>query len=108
VLWEVFESALRLADSDDPDARDYFIKAFDNVTGHRGVAWNLTVGLYWISPWTYATLDTRSRTYLEDKLTITVARNGNKHLPSGADYLELLESLGTRFEEEVYPVHSFP
>jgi 5-methylcytosine-specific restriction protein B len=107
-LWTVFESALRLADSDDPDARDNFIKAFDNATGRAGVAWNLTVGLYWISPWAYATLDTRSRRYLEDKLTMAVARNGNKHLPSGTDYLELLESLGTRFEEEVYPVHSFP
>ena len=108
VLWNVFEAALQFAESDDPDARANLINAFDKATGRSGVAWNLTVGLYWIRPWIYATLDTRSRKYLEDKLTLPIARNGHKHLPSGTDYLELLESLETRFAEEVYPVHSFP
>ena len=29
------------------------------------VAWNLTMGCYWIRPWHYTTLDTQSRDYLK-------------------------------------------
>ena len=107
-LWEVFAAALRFAKSDDPDAQSKFVEGFDEATSRCGVAWNLTVGMYWIRPWMFATLDTRSRQYLKGKLTIPIGRTGHKRLPSGKDYLALLESLGTRFTEENYPVHSFP
>ncbi|MGO8748814.1 MAG: McrB family protein [Thermoguttaceae bacterium] len=107
-LWEVFTAAVRYADSDDPGAPADFVKAFDEATGRHGVAWNLTVGLYWMRPWRFATLDKRSREYLDKKLVMSFGRNGHKNMPSAGDYLTLLESLETRFEEETYPVHSFP
>lgn len=108
ILWRVFGAAVDFAKSDDPDAQAAFIKAFDEATGMHGVAWNLTVGLYWIRPWDFATLDQRSRQYLEEKLSLPIGRSGHKHLPSAADYLTLLDSLETRFREEVYAVHSYP
>jgi 5-methylcytosine-specific restriction protein B len=86
------------------------VKAFDDATGRQGVAWNLTCGLYWIRPWVFASLDSRSRQYLENKLklAVTLGRHGHKHLPNAADYLSLLDSLEIRFTEEGFPVHSFP
>ena len=108
LLWQVFKATIDFAKSDDPDAQAAFVKAFDEATGRHGVAWNLTVGLYWIRPWDFATLDQRSRQYLEEKLSLPIGRNGHKHLPSASDYLTLLESLETRFREEVYAVHSYP
>ncbi len=107
-LWEVFCAAIRYADSDDPDAPTEFAKAFDEATSRHGVAWNLTVGLYWMRPWSFATLDKRSRDYLAAKLVMPFGRNGHKNLPSSSDYLTLLDSLETRFKEETYTVHSFP
>ena len=108
LLWQVFKAGVDFARSDDPDAQTAFTKAFDEATSRHGVAWNLTVGLYWIRPWDFATLDTKSRQYLEEKLALPIGRSGHKHLPSAADYLTLLDSLETRFREEAFPVHSYP
>ena len=40
----------KFADSDDDDTLTNFADAFDNANGRRGVAWNLTIGLYWSRP----------------------------------------------------------
>ena len=108
VLWSVFAAAIRFADSDEPDARSEFLKAFDEATGRAWVGWNLTAGLYWIRPWQFLPLDTRSRDYITGRLGLEIGRTGHKHRCSGTDYLKLLESLETRFKEDTYPVHSFP
>ena len=50
-LWGVFAAGITYADTDDDLAREEFAKAFDSANGRRGVAWNLTFGLYWIRPW---------------------------------------------------------
>jgi 5-methylcytosine-specific restriction protein B len=49
-LWGVFAAGIAYADTDDDLAREEFAKAFDSANGRRGVAWNLTFGLYWIRP----------------------------------------------------------
>lgn len=108
VLWSVFAAAIRFADSDDPEARPDFLKAFDEATGRNRVGWNLTAGLYWIRPWQFLPLDTRSREYTTGRLGLEIGRTGHKHRCSGTDYLKLLELLETRFKEDTYPVHSFP
>jgi len=108
VLWAVFAAAIRFADSDEPEARPDFIKAFDEATGRNRVGWNLTAGLYWIRPWQFLPLDTRSRDYITGRLGLEIGRNGHKHRCSGTDYLKLLELLEARFKEDTYSVHSFP
>ena len=66
------------------------------------------MGLYWIRPWSFLTLDGQSQEYINKKLNIEINKNGPKARCDANDYLELLESLETRFLEETYPVHSFP
>lgn len=107
-LWDVFAKAISLSDSDDTENRHGFIAAYDDVIERWGVGWNLTMGLYWIRPWTFPTLDSQSQRYISRKLNIPIALNGPKNRCTGGDYLALRDTLETNFQDETYPVHSFP
>jgi 5-methylcytosine-specific restriction protein B len=72
------------------------------------VAWNLTFGLYWCRPWSFLSLDERSRGYLADKLRLPLSWHGPKNRCSAGDLLQLITTLRQRFEEPDFPVHSFP
>jgi len=108
ILWEVFAKALNFSESDDADARTAFIEAYDNATKVWGVGWNITMGLYWIRPWNFPTLDSRSLKYISKKLNIQIGLNGPKGRCNANDYLIALDTLEARFQEDAYPVHSFP
>ena len=76
-LWEAFSQAIAFAELDDAaDARTAFITAYDNATHIYGVGWNLTMGLYWLRPWNFPTLDDRSQRYIGKKLNIQFGKNG--------------------------------
>ncbi|MEZ5357179.1 MAG: AAA family ATPase [Candidatus Zixiibacteriota bacterium] len=107
-LWEIFAKAITFSDSDDADIRADFISAYDSATERFGVGWNLTMGLYWIRPWNFPTLDGQSQRYISKKLNIKIGLNGPKGRCNANDYLAVLDTLETRFQEEAYPVHSFP
>ena len=107
-LWEVFAQAISFAESDDADARPAFVSAYDNATQRYGVGWNLTMGLYWIRPWHFPTLERQSQRYLVKKLNIQIGMNGPKGRCNASDYLAVLDALEARFQEDGYPVHSFP
>ncbi len=108
VLWEVFELALKLPETDEAKITDDFVRLFDKAQRYKGVAWNLTTGLYWIRPWYFPTLDSQSRKYISEKLGISIPSGGYGKRCSGSEYLELREKLEKRFYEENFPVHSFP
>ena len=107
-LWNFLDAALEFSDSDDVDVRNNFMTAYDQVSNQHYVGWNLTMALYWIRPWKFLTLDGRSRFYIEKELNIDIGKNGHKGRCSAEDYLKVLDELELRFQEEAYPVHSFP
>lgn len=107
-LWAIFDTALRFADSEDDELKDEFRSRFDIAMEKRGVGWNLTLGLYWIRPWKFLSLDSNSQLYLAKKLSLPVGLNGPKGRCSATDYLSLMETLEGRFAEESYPAHSYP
>lgn len=107
-LWDIFEKAIQYADSTESDTRQEFSSAYDDAASRYGVGWNLSIGLYWIRPWSYLTLDSQSQEYITKKLGVEIKLNGPKGRCSAADYLEVLETLEQRFKEDAYPVHSFP
>ncbi len=107
-LWRVFAAALAFADADDDLAREEFANAFDSANGRRGVAWNLTFGLYWIRPWAFLSLDNNSQTYVSKKLGVPIGLHGPKRRCNSADYLAVMDVLEPRFREASYPVHSYP
>ena len=108
ILWEVFSQAITFTESDDTDARSAFIAAYNNATQCYNVGWNLTMGLYWIRPWNFPTLDGQSQRYISKKLNIQIGMNGPKGRCNAIDYLAVLDTLEARFQEDAYPVHSFP
>jgi 5-methylcytosine-specific restriction protein B len=107
-LWAVFELGLDLADSEDDSVLPSFRTAFDDAMQLYGVAWNLTFGLYWCRPWSFLSLDERSRLYLSEKLRLVFSWHGPKNRCSASDLLQLIDTLRQRFEEPDFPVHSFP
>ena len=108
-LWEAFAQAIAFAgESDDADVRSAFVAAYDKAAQRLGVGWNLTMGLHWIRPWNFPTLDSQSRHYISKKLNIQIDRNGPKRRCKASDYLAVLDTLEARFQEDAYPVHSFP
>jgi len=107
-LWEVFAQAIAFSDKGHAEARTAFAVAYDNVSERWGVGWNLTMGLYWIRPWNFPTLDGQSQRYISNKLNIQIGMNGPKGRCNASDYLAVLDTLEARFQEDAYPVHSFP
>ena len=107
-LWKVFAAALRSADEGTPESRAELVEAYDQALDVKGVAWNLSMGLYWVRPWDFVPLDRMSRSYISQELGITVPTKGGAKPGSGASYLEFLDELKTRFDDDQSPVHSFP
>ncbi|TRX53494.1 AAA family ATPase [Thalassomonas sp. M1454] len=106
-LWELFEVAKLFADESDSTDADLFCSLYTKVAAQKGIRWNLTMGLYWIRPWIYPTLESQSQEYLSS-LSIRPQFNGPKKSCSGEDYLLIRDNLLLRFAEDAFPVHSFP
>ena len=107
-LWEVFAEALKWADPEDTGTRSTFISAYDNAMKRSRVGWKLTMGLFWIRPWRFPTLDSRSRDYIEKHLNSEIGKNGPKGRSSATDYVAAIESLRAQFGNTEPPFHSFP
>lgn len=107
-LWNLFEAAIKHANNSDTDTAEALYNAYDTATKCWGTGWNLSMGLYWVRPWRYLTLDGQSQTYITKKLGLDIGKNGEKGRCSSKDYFGLIDDLETRFQEDAYPIHSFP
>ncbi len=63
-LWNVF----RLALIENPLYNEEFLSAFDEALNVKGTNVNLTIGLFWIRPLIFLSLDSKIRTYLDINL----------------------------------------
>ena len=93
-LWSLFEVALALADNDTEDNRQKFSEAYDKVHDQLCIRWNITMGLYWIRPYTFINLDSRNRWFIADVQNmpgefVVAAEKKLKKVPFAADYLEI-------------------
>jgi 5-methylcytosine-specific restriction protein B len=107
-LWRIFVAAAQFVGSDSPELRVEFAQAYDAATEVWGVAWNLSTGLYWAHPWDFLTLDSQSRHYIEKRLNVQIPISGQQGPCNSDGYLKVLDNLKVRFNEDSYPVHSFP
>lgn len=107
-LWDLFDKAIEHANNVESDTAEALYDAYETATKCWGTGWNLSMGLYWIRPWKYLTLDGQSQTYISKKLGLEIGKNGEKGRCSSKDYFGLIDDLETRFQEDAYPVHSFP
>ena len=92
-LWDMYEAAIKYADSQSEKTKADFISCYNTVTRQMHIKWNLTVGFFWIRPYFYLNLDEKNREYLLqgdathvfDIKTISKL----KTLPDGETYLKI-------------------
>ena len=104
LLWKLFGKAIAFAASDNQDTRTAFVEAYDAATHISGVKWNITMGLYWIRPLIFFTLDEAFRPYLSSVLDKKIPEQG----VSGQEYLDIIDSLKKRLEDTTFTPNSFP
>ena len=86
-LWQIFEDAIRFADSNNEDARQTFLDSYNQILNAYGVGKKVTIGLFWIRPYAYPSLDKNSTAYM-DRLDIVLPK---RIPPPGHEYLALAE-----------------
>jgi 5-methylcytosine-specific restriction protein B len=113
-LWDMFEVALHYADNKGNDSKTKFIEIYNKVIKQKSVKWNLSMGLYWIRPYSYINLDDRNRTFILDDNNmpdefINVFPNlKKKFMPDGIQYLDLCEQGKIALSSGKYEYHNFP
>lgn len=92
-LWYLF----RLALQENPLKNSQFLEAFDEALGINRVNINLTMGLFWIRPYTFLGLDRQNRAYLD----IELPKSGL----TAAYYAEVVQRIAA--QETSFPELSF-
>lgn len=96
-LWNLFLAVLA-------DDKEKVRKCFDVVTAQQGIKWNITMGLYWIRPYDYISLDLRNRDYLPS-LGINVFDESNI---DAAHYIPLLENVKEKITSSAIKEKNIP
>lgn len=113
-LWNLFECALAYADDPSDSTRTNFIEIYDVVLNQKMIKWNITMGLYWVRPYTFINLDSTNRNFIANQnntglefseLFSIVERTG---VPDGESYLRMCEEAKKMFVENNYKFHNFP
>jgi 5-methylcytosine-specific restriction protein B len=110
-LWDVFVSALDYADNKTKENEQKLIKAWNLTIKQKGVKWNLTMGLYWIRPYTYLNLDGRNRWFiaLDEYMPVDYIKSLGKmkDIMKCEEYLSLVESTKQVLEKQNYEYKNF-
>lgn len=112
-LWRLFETALVLADNDTADNRRKFSDVYDIVHDQLCIRWNITMGLYWIRPYSFINLDSRNRWFIANAQNmpgefVVAAEKKLKKVPYAADYLEIKDLCKKVLDAGQYEYKSFP
>ncbi len=111
-LWELFSAAITLADSNTEENRNYFCKCYDKVHDQICIKWNITMGLYWIRPYRFLSLDSVNRNYVGKKKKLNDELSAHmlsiKNLPYGNEYMNLCDECMSLFNSGVSEIKSFP
>ena len=94
-LWDVFDYALALSNTDTAEVREKFSNSFNASLSQKGVKWNLSMDLYWIRPNRFLNLDSRNRWFIINNDSLpesVVARVRNlKSMPEAEEYLAICD-----------------
>ena len=109
LLWELYYSALRMCHENAiEDDKKLFAIAFDKLVGRANIGWNITIGLFWIQPWHFLSLDSLTQYYLYGFLDMRIPKTPEGNLCKGDVYLQVMDKLEHYFKHEESAVHSFP
>lgn len=112
-IWGLFEAAINFSESDTKENLEKFIEYYNIVHEQRCIKWNITIGLYWIRPYTFINLDSRNRWYMidtnnmPDEFVTAINKKLNK-VPYAEEYLEIRDICRKTFESAECKYKSFP
>ena len=112
-LWELFKVALDYEKNSLPILEANFDNIFNTVKGQQGVKWNITMGLFWISPYMFINLDSKNRTVLQNESFISgeikqKLKDFGNSLPTGKDYLDFCKLLRSELANNKNGINDFP
>lgn len=96
-FWNLFEAVLTGNEAE-------LKSAFDNTCHQHGIKWNITMCLYWIRPYDYLPLDSKSRNYLP---TLGIDVFNEKQIDS-EHYLSLLSTVKQKISNNEISERSIP
>lgn len=102
-LWNLFETAIKYADNQNENNYHEFCKNYNKVIKQPLVKWNITLGLFWIRPYTYLNLDAKNREYLKNSTNeFKTVKNIVKlsDVPKAEEYLKIIEECKKIFSME--------
>ena len=112
-LWDLLEKAIAYSDEASAENKNAFISAYDTVTKQKMIKWNITMGLYWVRPYTFINLDSTNRAFITDVDNMphyftAIFSDINRGLPNGTSYLFMCEQARNALKQKEYDYHSFP
>lgn len=112
-LWDLFDVAIQYADSPSAENKKGFIEKYDTVLKQKMIKWNITMGLYWIRPYSFINLDSTNRNFITNVDNMphyftAIFSAINKGVPDGTSYLFMCEQAKNALKKEEYEYHSFP
>lgn len=98
-IWSFFKAAIDYSADITLQTRDAFVKAYDIVREQPRIKWNLTMGLFWMRPHAFISLDTNNRNFLlsggvlSETATAEIASILGKkgQIPTGEGYLRICD-----------------
>lgn len=100
-LWDFFENAINYSSVNSNENRKKLIESFDIVRQQQGVAWNITMGLFWVRPYDFVNLDSCNRTAFNENRMIppsdALIQPLIKNPPTGEDYFKILDICNSEF-----------
>lgn len=106
IHWKLFDSALRYAMNSNEDNRSLFIKIFNQASAHMSKIGKLTIGLFWLRPNFYITLDNKTRKYLRSEYADLSMIDTLDEKLDGKQYLEINDEMQKRIATSGNSEHS--
>ena len=111
-LWDLFAAALVHADQPTERTEALFRDTYDAVLQQRHASWNVTMGLFWIRPYSYVNLSKRDRWFLAlpERMPSSVRSvvASLKKVPESAEYLRIRDSILSVLDSGACDYSSFP
>lgn len=113
-LWKLFELALLWSSDQSDSTKELFIKSYDTARKQHGIKWNITSALFWIRSYTFLSLDSITRDFLQNPLGLPEEFINQfpsfdaKQPPSGLEYLNICDYCRKAIKGLNLPFANFP
>ena len=98
-IWSFFKAAIDYSSDITPQTRAAFIATYNTVREQPRIKWNLTMGLFWMRPHAFISLDANNRNFLLNgevlseiataEIAIILGKKGQ--IPTGEGYLRICD-----------------